>query len=146
MVTSGDGGQVPIGIPVGVVRVDDDGRPFVDLQEDLHNLSYVRIISTRDIEQPPRETNARTFAGRRPMSGQSPTGVQTPGQRVLVNVLPLFLIFFLILTGHVSSGFEFTAHFDPALFLVPVFFSGALRAAHNDPRNHYGFGAFQGYC
>ena len=56
------------------------------------------------------------------MSGQSPTGVQTPGQRVLVNVLPLFLIFFLILTGHVSSGFEFTAHFDPALFLVPVFF------------------------
>ena len=28
------------------------------------------------------------------MSGQSPTGVQTPGQRVLVNVLPLFLIFF----------------------------------------------------
>ena len=56
------------------------------------------------------------------MSGQSPTGVQTPGQRVLVNVLPLFLIFFLILTGHVSSGFEFTAHFDQALFLVPVFF------------------------
>ena len=56
------------------------------------------------------------------MSGQSPTGVQTPGQRVLVNVLPLFLIFFLILTGHISSGFEFTAHFDPALFLVPVFF------------------------
>ena len=47
----------------GVVRVDDDGRPFVDLQEDLHNLSYVRIISTRDIEQPPRETNARTLPG-----------------------------------------------------------------------------------
>ena len=63
VVTSGDGGQVPIGIPVGVVRVDDDGRPFVDLQEDLHNLSYVRIISTRDIEQPPRETNARTLPG-----------------------------------------------------------------------------------
>ena len=32
------------------------------------------------------------------MSGQSLTNVQTPGQRVLVNVLPLFLIF-LILTG-----------------------------------------------
>jgi len=63
VVTSGDGGQVPIGIPVGVVRVDDDGRPFVDLQEDLHNLSYVRIISTRDIEQPPRETDARTLPG-----------------------------------------------------------------------------------
>ena len=56
------------------------------------------------------------------MSGQSPTGVQTPGRRILVNVLPLFLIFFLILTGHVSSGFEFTEHFDSALFLVPVFF------------------------
>ena len=56
------------------------------------------------------------------MSGQSPISVQTPGQRLLVNVLPLFLIFFLILTGHVPSGFEFTAHFDSALFLVPVFF------------------------
>ena len=63
VVTSGDGGQVPIGIPVGVVGVGDDGRPFVDLQEDLHNLSYVRIISTRDIEQPPSETNARTLPG-----------------------------------------------------------------------------------
>ena len=56
------------------------------------------------------------------MSGQSLTNMQTPGQRVLVNVLPLFLIFFLILTGHVSTGYKFTAHLDPALFLVPVFF------------------------
>ena len=63
VVTSGDGGQVPIGIPVGVVRVDDDGRPLVDLQEDLHNLSYVRIISTRDFEEPPRETNVQTLPG-----------------------------------------------------------------------------------
>ena len=63
VVTSGDGGQVPIGIPVGLVRVDDDGRLFVDLQEDLHNLSYVRIISTRDIEPPPGETQARTLPG-----------------------------------------------------------------------------------
>ena len=38
------------------------------------------------------------------MSGQTPAGVQTPGQRVLVDVLPLFLIFFLILMGHMSSG------------------------------------------
>jgi rod shape-determining protein MreC len=66
VVTSGDGGQVPIGIPVGVVRIDDDGRPFVELQEDLHNLSYVRVISTRDIAPPPRETEAQTLpdAGR----------------------------------------------------------------------------------
>ena len=56
------------------------------------------------------------------MSGQSLSNMQTPGQRVLVNVLPLFLIFFLILTGHVSTGYKFTAHLDPALFLVPVFF------------------------
>ena len=56
------------------------------------------------------------------MSGQAPTGVHSPGQRVLVNVLPLFLIFFLILTGHVSSGFEFTAHFDPAIFWFRCFF------------------------
>ena len=63
VVTSGDGGQVPIGIPVGVVRIDDDGRPFVELQEDLHNLSYVRVISTRDIAPPPRETEAQTLPG-----------------------------------------------------------------------------------
>ena len=63
VVTSGDGGQVPIGIPVGVVRVDDNGRLFVDLQEELHNLSYVRIISTRDIDPPPGETQARTLPG-----------------------------------------------------------------------------------
>ncbi len=56
------------------------------------------------------------------MSGQSSLGVQSPGQRVLVNVLPLFLGFILILIGHVSFGFEITAHVDPALFLVPVFF------------------------
>jgi hypothetical protein len=64
------------------------------------------------------------------MSGQTPAGVQTPGQRVLVDVLPLFLIFFLILMGHMSSGFELTAHFDPALFLVPVFFL-ALHSRRN---------------
>ena len=63
VVTSGDGGQVPIGIPVGVVRIDDDGRPFVELQEDLHNLSYVRVISTRNIAPPPRETDSQTSQG-----------------------------------------------------------------------------------
>ena len=80
------------------------------------------------------------------MSGQSPTGVQTPGQRVLVNVLPLFLIFFLILTGHVSSGFEFTAHFDPALFLVPVFFLALYGQRTMTPVIIMVLGLFQGYC
>ena len=63
VVTSGDGGQVPIGIPVGFVRIDDDGRSFVELQEDLHNLSYVRVISTRGIAPPPRETDAQILQG-----------------------------------------------------------------------------------
>ena len=80
------------------------------------------------------------------MSGQTPAGVQTPGQRVLVDVLPLFLIFFLILMGHMSSGFELTAHFDPALFLVPVFFSRTAQQAPFHPCHHYVFGLFQGCC
>lgn len=66
VVTSGDGGQVPIGIPVGVVRVDTNGQPIVDLQENLQNLSYVRIISTRDIAPPPRETVGQNLS----VSGQ----------------------------------------------------------------------------
>ena len=45
------------------MRIDDAGRPFVELQEDLHNLSYVRVISTRDIAPPPRETEAQTLPG-----------------------------------------------------------------------------------
>ena len=81
VVTSGDGGQVPIGIPVGVVRVDDDGRPFVDLQEDLHNLSYVELFRPATLNNAARN-KCPNLAGRGPMSGQSPTGVQTPGQRV----------------------------------------------------------------
>lgn len=66
VVTSGDGGQVPIGIPVGVVRVDTNGQPIVDLRENLQNLSYVRIISTRDIAPPPRETVGQNLS----VSGQ----------------------------------------------------------------------------
>ncbi len=66
VVTSGDGGQVPIGIPVGVVSVDTNGQPIVDLRENLQNLSYVRIISTRDIALPPRETEGQNLS----VSGQ----------------------------------------------------------------------------
>ena len=91
MVTSGDGGQVPIGIPVGLCGLMMTGA-LCRLQEDLHNLSYVRIISTvtlnsRRAKQMPEPCRAQ--ADERAVA----TGVQTPGQRVLVNVLPLFLIF-----------------------------------------------------
>ncbi|CAI8374484.1 MAG: Cell shape-determining protein MreC [Rhodobiaceae bacterium UBA7378] len=64
VVTSGKGGQVPIGIPIGVVRFDGNGSPYVDLLEDFHNLSYVRIISTRAIEPPPSDPDTQILTER----------------------------------------------------------------------------------
>lgn len=53
LVTSGDGGQMPIGLPVGTVRIDEDGGYKVDLREDLSRLEYVRIALSRELEAPP---------------------------------------------------------------------------------------------
>ena len=56
------------------------------------------------------------------MNEFSSTNVQAPGQQLLINIFPLFLVFIFILIGHVSFGLEITTHLDPTLFLVPAFF------------------------
>ena len=53
LVTSGDGGQMPIGLPVGTVQIDENGGHSVKLREDLSRLDYVRVALSRELEPPP---------------------------------------------------------------------------------------------
>ena len=56
------------------------------------------------------------------MSGQSLSNMQTPGQRVLVNVLPLVLIFFLILTAMFPPVTNLPRILTPRFFWFRCFF------------------------
>ena len=57
LVTSGRGGQIPIGLPVGIAkRADDEGATTVELLDDVRELIHVRIVKVAARETPP-ETN-----------------------------------------------------------------------------------------
>ena len=44
LVTSGRGGQIPVGLPVALVRRNDDGKLTVRLLDDLRSLNFVRLV------------------------------------------------------------------------------------------------------
>lgn len=52
LVTSGRGGQMPLGLPVGVVNFTD-GDLSVDLLDDLNQLIFVRAVKMPAVEDPP---------------------------------------------------------------------------------------------
>lgn len=56
LITSGDGGSVPAGLPVGRVHLDDGAPARVELHEDLAYVDYVRIILSQPIDAPLEET------------------------------------------------------------------------------------------
>jgi rod shape-determining protein MreC len=54
LVTSGRGGRIPIGLPVGLLRLDADGGvPKVELLDDVKGLIHVRVVKSAPIEAPP---------------------------------------------------------------------------------------------
>jgi rod shape-determining protein MreC len=54
LVTSGRGGRIPIGLPVGLLRLDADGGvPKVELLDDVKGLIHVRVVKSAQIEAPP---------------------------------------------------------------------------------------------
>ncbi len=53
LVTSGDGGQMPIGLPVGEIVLSEDGRPFVNLYDDLEQLVHVRLVLSQGVPDVP---------------------------------------------------------------------------------------------
>ena len=55
LVTSGRGGQIPIGLPVALVRRNDDGALAVRLLDDLQSLNFVRVVLSQLTEEPPSE-------------------------------------------------------------------------------------------
>ena len=52
LVTSGRGGQMPLGLPVGVVNLTD-GSLSVDLLDNLNQLIFVRAVKMQLTEEPP---------------------------------------------------------------------------------------------
>ena len=52
LVTSGRGGQIPIGLPVALVRRNDDGKLTVRLLDDLQSLNFVRLVCRSDGSAP----------------------------------------------------------------------------------------------
>ena len=55
LVTSGRGGQIPIGLPVALVRRNDEGELTVRLLDDLQSLNFVRLVRSQPVEAPPNE-------------------------------------------------------------------------------------------
>lgn len=55
LVTSGRGGQIPVGLPVALVRLNDDGELTVRLLDDLRSLNFVRLVMSQATEAPPSE-------------------------------------------------------------------------------------------
>lgn len=53
LVTSGRGGQIPIGLPVAMVRLDEQGDAKVRMLDNLQTLNFVRVVIAQQIEQPP---------------------------------------------------------------------------------------------
>ena len=55
VVTSGSGGQMPIGLPVGTISINEDGKSEIELLDRPSDLTYVHIVKAQIIEPP---TNA----------------------------------------------------------------------------------------
>ncbi|MBL71516.1 MAG: rod shape-determining protein MreC [Rhodobiaceae bacterium] len=55
LVTSGRGGQIPVGLPVALVRRNEDGKLTVQLLDDLQGLNYVRLVLSQATKAPPSE-------------------------------------------------------------------------------------------
>jgi rod shape-determining protein MreC len=55
LVTSGRGGQIPMGLPVALVERDAENKTGVRMLDDLAQLNFVRIVKTQEIEAPPAE-------------------------------------------------------------------------------------------
>lgn len=52
LVTSGSGGQMPIGLPIGTIRLDQAGGTYVELLDQPIGLTYVRIVRAETIQPP----------------------------------------------------------------------------------------------
>lgn len=52
VVTSGSGGQMPIGLPVGTIVTGDAGKKQIELLDRPLGLTYVNIVKTQIIEAP----------------------------------------------------------------------------------------------
>ncbi len=67
IITSGDGGDIPIGLPIGLVAFEKDGQPYVQLNENLDQLMYVRVVlSERRILPPERNTSLSRSSQEKP--------------------------------------------------------------------------------
>lgn len=45
VVTSGHGGLIPSGLNVGHVKINDSGKPYIDVSHGFKNIEYVRIVN-----------------------------------------------------------------------------------------------------
>lgn len=52
VVTSGSGGQMPIGLPVGTISMTEDGKSQIELLDQPSGLTYVHIVKAQIIEPP----------------------------------------------------------------------------------------------
>lgn len=52
VVTSGSGGQMPIGLPVGTILMNEDGKSQIELLDQPGGLTYVHIVKAQIIEPP----------------------------------------------------------------------------------------------
>lgn len=52
VVTSGSGGQMPIGLPVGTISINEDGKSEIELLNRPSDLTYVHIVKAQIIEPP----------------------------------------------------------------------------------------------
>ena len=52
VVTSGSGGQMPIGLPVGTISMNEDGKSQIELLDQPGGLTYVHIVKAQIIEPP----------------------------------------------------------------------------------------------
>lgn len=54
IVTSGRGGRIPIGLPIGLLRLGAEGEPpKVELLDDVQGLIHVRVVKSVAVETPP---------------------------------------------------------------------------------------------
>lgn len=55
IVTSGSGGQMPIGLPVGTISMNENGKSQIELLDQPAGLTYVHIVKAQIIEPPANE-------------------------------------------------------------------------------------------